>query len=269
MDTLTLREVRKLVGSGTKVAKGAPKVTGVCTDSRSVQAGDLFVCLEGERFDGHRFAEQAVADGALAVLAARPLEGIDHCLVVDDTVATLSALGRAQVERSGALVVGITGTNGKTGTKDLTVAALGGSLRTVGSPASYNNQLGVPLTLLSADVHTEAVVAEIGTSALGEIARLTELARPEIGVITNIHPGHLEGLGSLAGVRKEKGALLEGLVGRQVSVLNRDDGAWPSLVDLAPGEVYSDTSRKMFTLESHHSSGLQLQRPHATEKSEE
>lgn len=249
MDSLTLHELAEMCAarvSGDMADLGAADVLSiqrVVTDSREAGPGDLFVCLAGERFDGHTFAAEVMAAGAAAVLSEQDLPGVRPLLRVDDSVAALGRLGAAIRRRAGndraPLVVGVTGTNGKTGTKDLTVAALGAGLNTVGSRSSYNNAIGVPLTLLDIDGATEAVVVELGSNSPGEIAHLTQLARPEIGVITNIHPGHLEGLFNLAGVRAEKSALLEGLCGRQVSVLNRDDGSFASLAALAPGEVVS------------------------------
>lgn len=246
MDTLTLHELAGMCAARIEAPRGAAKkllIRRVVTDSRQAGPGDLFVCLAGDRFDGHTFAADVMAAGAAAVLSEQDLPGVRPLLRVDDTITALGQLGAAtrgpSGEGSGPLVVGVTGTNGKTGTKDLIVAALGAGLKTVGSQSSYNNAIGVPLTLLEIDSTAEAVVVELGTNSPGEIAHLTSLARPEIGVITNIHPGHLEGLCNLSGVRAEKSALLEGLTGRSVSVLNRDDGSFGSLSSLAPGEVIS------------------------------
>ena len=246
MDSLTLHELAGMCAARIEAPRGAAKklsVRRVVTDSRQARPGDLFVCLAGDRFDGHTFAADVMAAGAVAVLSEQDLPGVRPLLRVDDTIVALGLLGAAvrgpSDEGTGPLVVGVTGTNGKTGTKDLIVAALSAGMRTVGSQSSYNNAIGVPLTLLEIDSSAEAVVVELGTNSPGEIGHLTSLARPEIGVITNIHPGHLEGLFNLAGVRAEKSALLEGLTGRRVSVLNRDDGSFASLSALAPGEVIS------------------------------
>jgi UDP-N-acetylmuramoyl-tripeptide--D-alanyl-D-alanine ligase len=249
VDALTLNELAEMcdarvVGDeGDLGAAAVISIRRVTIDSRTAGPGDLFVCISGERFDGHDYAADAMAAGAAGVLAERDLPGVRPLLRVDDSVAALGQLGAAIRRRAddgrAPLVVGVTGTNGKTGTKDLIVAALSSRLNTVGSPSSYNNAIGVPLTLLSIDGLTEAVVVELGTNQPGEIAHLSELARPDIGVITNVHPGHLEGLGNLAGVRAEKGALLEQLIGRRIAILNRDDGSFGSLSALAPGQVVS------------------------------
>lgn len=240
MEPLTLADVAQ-ASRGRVLGVGAlTPVTGLSIDSRTVGAGDLFACLPGERFDGHAFAEAARAAGAAALLVERPLESELPQVLVDRTLDALGRLGRWNRRRAAsALVVAITGTNGKTGTKDLTAAALGSALTTVASPRSFNNQVGVPLTLLAARAGTGAIVVELGTNAPGEIAALAALTEPEVGVITNINAGHLQGLGSVAGVLAEKGSLLDALVGRRLAVLNRDDPSHPALAARAPGDVIS------------------------------
>jgi len=246
VEPLSLSEIA-LATRGTLHGQPRLRCQRVTTDSRDVRAGDLFVCLTGPRFDGHDFAAGAVDAGATAVLGSRllPAEVVrgGAQVVVADTLAALGALGRHVRERETAgrrpLVIGITGTNGKTTTKDLAAAALGTSWPVVSSRRSFNNDIGVPLTLLDIGAGTRAAVVEMGTNAPGEIAALAALARPDVGVITNIGPGHLAGLRSVDGVRAEKGALLEGLTGRKVSVLNRDDPSFAALAARAPGPVVS------------------------------
>ncbi len=242
MEPLTLEAVAAATDGETRVTDGATVGVArrVVTDSRWVRPGDLFVCLEGPNFDGHRFAADAVEDGAVAVLAHKPVPaGVPAVMVAD----TLAALGRLAKHVRGvhdrALVVGVTGTNGKTSTKDLTAAALESAFATVASERSYNNAIGLPLTLLGMNADTRAVVVELGTNGPGEIAHLTDLAQPEVGVITNIDKGHLAGLRSVRGVRREKAALLEGLQGRQIAILNRDDPQFDWLAERAPGSVVS------------------------------
>ncbi len=213
------------------------------TDSRWIRPGDLFVCLEGPRFDGHTFAAEAIEEGAVAVMAHRAVPAGVPAVMVDDTLVALGRLG-AHVRSVGlpaleGRVIGVTGTNGKTSTKDLTAAALSARFTSASSERSYNNAIGVPLTLLGAAPETEALVVEMGTNRPGDIAELCALARPEIGVITNIDRGHLEGLGSLQGVRAEKSSLLTALDGRALAVLNRDDASFEWLARRAPGRVLS------------------------------
>jgi UDP-N-acetylmuramoyl-tripeptide--D-alanyl-D-alanine ligase len=242
VEPLTLTEVAAATRGTLQGGDGRRVVRRVCTDSREVRAGDLFVCLEGPRHDGHDYASRALLSGAVAVVAHRPLRNLRPVLEVNDTCDALGWLGRAVRCARGEdepLVVGITGTNGKTSTKELVAAALGSRLATVASRRSFNNAIGVPLTLLEIGAETRAVVVEMGTNAPGEIGHLTALARPHVGLITNIGVGHLAGLGSLEGVREEKASLLDGLVGRKVAILNADDASFGFLRERAPGPVIS------------------------------
>jgi len=246
VESLSLSEIALATGG---VLHGDPRrrALRVTTDSRDVRTGDLFVCLVGPRFDGHDYARAALEAGATAVLASRRLPdlGGDGAaqVVVSDTLVALGVLGRHVRERETfgrrPLVIGITGTNGKTTTKDLLAAALGSQWSVVSSRRSFNNDIGVPLTLLDIGAETRAAVVEMGTNAPGEIAALAALARPDVAIITNIGQGHLAGLRSVDGVRTEKGALLEGLTGRKVSILNRDDPSFAALAARAPGPVIS------------------------------
>ncbi|MGQ0552135.1 MAG: UDP-N-acetylmuramoyl-tripeptide--D-alanyl-D-alanine ligase [Planctomycetota bacterium] len=247
MESLSLGQVAAAVSGQLSQPNSAQKaVARVCTDSRQVRPGDLFLCLRGPHHDAHEHAAGALAAGAVALVVSRPLPETAPQIVVSDTGAALGALGRAVRRGLGrpasapALhVVGITGTNGKTSTKDLTRAALSARYATVASRSSFNNEVGVPLTLLEIGAGTQAAVVELGTNAPGEIAALAAQAEPTVGVITNIQPGHLQGLGSLSGVLAEKSALLAALVGPRCAVLNRDDPAFAELARRAPGPVLS------------------------------
>ena len=176
-------------------APGAEHVTGVKIDSRLVEPGDLFVAVGR----GAEFLEDARARGAAATL------------VPDDAFAAMAALGSAVREKSGARVVGITGSMGKTGTKDILAALCRPSARTVAAEASFNNELGVPLTLCRLEPDTEVCIVELAMRGFGQIADLCAIARPHIGVITNIGPVHLELVGDLAGVRRAKAELVDAL----------------------------------------------------------
>jgi UDP-N-acetylmuramoyl-tripeptide--D-alanyl-D-alanine ligase len=214
-------EVRRALGLTYDPTFEDVEYTGVCTDTRALREGELYVALAGERFDGHEFVADAMARGARGAVVSRPPQGeVPGVLyVVDDTLIALGRLASYRRQALPARVVGITGSAGKTGTKDLTAAALGGALRVHATRGNLNNRVGVPLTLLSAPVDTEVVVAEMGTNLPGEIALLAEVARPEVGVVTNIGESHLEGLGSVEGVLAEKLSLLEGLTGEQRGVV--------------------------------------------------
>jgi UDP-N-acetylmuramoyl-tripeptide--D-alanyl-D-alanine ligase len=225
---LTLAEIAGATGG--QILGGAPDavVTSYSIDTRTLAPGALFVALRAER-DGHDFVGDALDRGATGALVSRPVEGV-RLVLVDDTAAALSALGRAARTRlAGVPVVGITGSTGKTSTKDLTAAALGAAGPVGASPVSFNNEIGVPLTLLSAPDGAVAVVAEMGARGAGHIATLAAVARPTIGVITNIGMAHAEFFGSRDDVARAKGELLEALPGDGHAVLCADDDMTPRL----------------------------------------
>jgi UDP-N-acetylmuramoyl-tripeptide--D-alanyl-D-alanine ligase len=202
--------------------EGPPAVVeGASTDTRTLVAGQLFVPVLADR-DGHDFVPAALAAGAAAYLTSRPPVG-GTAVVVVDTSRALWELGRHARTRLGDLVVGITGSVGKTTVKDLVAGGLGAGRRTHATRASFNNELGVPLTLLAAPEGVEAVVVEMGARFPGDIAALVELARPTIGVVTSIGSAHLEHLGGPEGVRREKGSLVEGLPADGYAILNDVD----------------------------------------------
>lgn len=215
-------------------------VTGVTTDSRGDVSGRLFVGIPGPRFDGARFAADAAAAGAPAVLCQEG-PGVREALgelaadrgvsvaTCEDAVGALAAMGAAVRARSAAAVVGITGSCGKTSTKEILATLLGASRDTRASRASFNNHIGVPLTLLELERETEVLVVEIGTNHPGEIAPLAALARPDVAIVTNVGRSHLEGLGSIEGVALEKGALVEALEPGGTAVLNLDCPRMPDL----------------------------------------
>jgi UDP-N-acetylmuramoyl-tripeptide--D-alanyl-D-alanine ligase len=200
---LPLDDVRGLCPGRLETAAWAGEITGVQIDSRRIAEGDLFVAVGA----GADFCRHALARGAAATLV--PL----------DTHGALAALARAVRERSRARVVGITGSTGKTSTKDLLAAICEPRVRTIAAEASYNNELGVPLTLCRLDDDTEVCVLELAMRGLGQIAELAAIARPDVGVITNVGPAHLELVGSLEAVVRAKSELLEALPPGGVAVV--------------------------------------------------
>lgn len=205
--------------------------TSYTIDSRLARPGACFFALRGAR-DGHEFVRDAGDRGAVVGVVSRPVEsGTDLAIVeVDDTLRALTALANVARELlSRAQVVGVTGSVGKTATKDLTAAALGRGRVVHASPESFNNETGVPLTLLGAPNDAEVVVAEMGARFEGNIAALADLARPDVGVVTNIGMAHAEHLGGRAGVARVKGELLEALPANGLAVLNADCDATPGL----------------------------------------
>ncbi len=185
---------------------------GISTDTRAIAPGDLFVALKGPRFDAHDFLGDARAAGVGGVVVRRGTPrwpGFDW-FEVDDTLVALGRLARYRRDAFGGPVVAITGTAGKTSTKELTAAALGAALAVHKSDRNLNNLVGVPLSVLAAPVEAGAAVIECGTSVPGEIAREREIVRPDVAVVTTVGAGHLEGFGSVAGVLAEKAELLAG-----------------------------------------------------------
>lgn len=184
----------------------------ISTDTRTLGPGDVFVALEGARFDGHAFVEQAVAEGCAAVVSHH---GLDSCAVpvynVPDTLTALGDLALHRRARAKLPVVGITGSSGKTTVKDMTVSALSRSYDVHGTRGNENNRVGVPLTILSMPELTTAMVLEMGTGEPGEIAELARIARPTVGVVTTVSETHIERLGDLRGVLDEKLDLIRAL----------------------------------------------------------
>jgi UDP-N-acetylmuramoyl-tripeptide--D-alanyl-D-alanine ligase len=221
------------------------ELEGASFDSRTLRPGQLFVPLVAER-DGHEFVPAAVAAGAPAYLTARPVDAQDAAtptataILVEDTAAALLDLGRWGRDRLAGLdgrVVGITGSVGKTSVKDLTAAALGARWRTAANPRSYNNEQGLPVTVLDADDASEALVLEMGMRGPGEIARLCQIGRPAVGVVTMVAAAHTERVGGLDGVARAKAELVDSLPAGGVAVLNADDARVLAMAARAPGRV--------------------------------
>jgi UDP-N-acetylmuramoyl-tripeptide--D-alanyl-D-alanine ligase len=210
-----------------RAGAGGTELTGVSIDSRALRPGELFVAVKAER-DGHEFAGAAAQSGAGALLVDHPTQtGAGRSvteIVVSDTSRALLDLGRAARARlaAEATVVGITGSVGKTSTKDLAAAALR-SRRTVANPRSFNNELGLPLTLANAPEDSEVVILEMGARGPRHIALLCEVARPSVGVVTAVAEAHTEMFGDLDGVAQAKGELIEALPSTGTAVLNGDD----------------------------------------------
>jgi UDP-N-acetylmuramoyl-tripeptide--D-alanyl-D-alanine ligase len=199
---------------------------GVVTDSRAIQPGNLFVALRGDRFDAHDFAAQAANAGAAAVIVERgaSLPERVSAVEVEDTLVALGDLARAHRYAWNGTVIGITGSVGKTTTKDLTAAALrSAGYRVLATTGNLNNRVGVPMTLLQIDETVDTAVVEMGTSEPGEIARLAEIAAPDVGVVTRVSLAHAQGLGSLEAVADEKVSLLHALRPGGVAIAYGDD----------------------------------------------
>ena len=235
-------------------------LSGVWVDSRLVQPGGVFVALRGEHQDGHAFVSDAFSRGArvalvsfwpVTELAYRQVEGRaipspppaeqqgwPLCIRVPDTLLALQELAAFWRARFNVRIVGITGSVGKTTTKELTWSVLRRRFRTLRSEGNYNNEIGLPLTLLALEREHERVVLEMGMYQIGEIARLAEIARPSVGVVTNVGPSHLERLGSLERIAQAKAELVEALPPEGVAILNSDDPLVRPMAKRTPARVF-------------------------------
>ncbi|WP_112321528.1 UDP-N-acetylmuramoyl-tripeptide--D-alanyl-D-alanine ligase [Oceanibium sediminis] len=209
-------------------AQGDWVATGVSIDSRSVAPGDLFIALSDQR-DGHDFVAAALERGAAAAMVSRIPEGVSGdapLLIVADTFQALQDLGRAGRARCNARVIAVTGSVGKTGTKEMLRTALAAQGRTHAAEKSYNNHWGVPLTLARMPRDTQFAVIEIGMNAPREIAPLAQIAQPHVGLITTVAAVHLEAFGNVTGIAREKASLAEGIRPGGTLILNRDSDTY-------------------------------------------
>jgi UDP-N-acetylmuramoyl-tripeptide--D-alanyl-D-alanine ligase len=236
MDPLTIGEVLAATG-GTLLAPGpnledrSHRVLGVSVDTRTLRPGDAFIALPGPNFDGHEFVGDAFLRGsALAIISqateeTRKLARLNATalILVDDTLGALQRLAAFYRGRHPVTSVGVTGSNGKTTTKEMTACVLATRYSVCKTAGNLNGQVGVPLTIFQLNATHQVLVAEMGMSRLGEITRLSELVRPEIGVITNISPAHLEFIGSVENIRTAKFELLGALRPGDTAIINADD----------------------------------------------
>jgi len=248
-DSRTWNASDVLQATGGRLVYGDDEIRfqGISIDSRTINAGDLFVAIAGQKHDGHNFLGEALAKGALGVLVAEDYfsmaspvpRGEELWIAVPDTLRALGDLAAFHRRQSQVSVVAITGTNGKTTTKEMTASVLGQAFEVLKTPGNFNNLVGLPLTLLGLNDSHEWAVLELAMNRAGEIRRLSEIAHPDLGVITNIEAGHLEGVKDIDGVIKAKGELLEGLGEQGTAVLNIDDQRVCRLAEQFDGRVVS------------------------------
>ena len=253
MSLFTVGEVVEITGARVGAARDQRKsrltIRRVCTDSREVRPGDLFVALKGERFDGHQFVESALQRGAvgavveersgIAPVAASPASGPSLLLAVPDTLLAYQQLAAHHRQRFRIPLVAVTGSNGKTTTKDMVANVLAERWTVLKTEGNLNNRVGVPQTLLRMRPHHQAAVVEMGVDQKGQTTRLAEIARPTIGLITNIGPDHLEFFGSLEASAQAKGELLDLLPPDGAAVLNADDAHFGYLASRSRCRVVS------------------------------
>ncbi|MFC1804967.1 UDP-N-acetylmuramoyl-tripeptide--D-alanyl-D-alanine ligase [Candidatus Omnitrophota bacterium] len=220
-------ELAKATGARLIRGRQEARVRGISIDSRSIKRGEAFIAIKGDRFDGQRFIGHAAAKGAGCIITAgktlKNLPGNAAILKVRDTTCALGDIARFQRNRFDIPVIAVTGTNGKTTTKDMIAHILSKSMRVLKNEGTRNNQIGLPLTLSKLNARHDAVVLEIGTNHFGEVECLSGICSPNIGVITNIAAAHLEFFRDLDGVLREKRSLLSNLRKPYIALLNADD----------------------------------------------
>lgn len=217
--------------TGGRLLYGSPDIaiSSVSSDSRDLGEQTLFIPVAGEKFDGHDFIPGLMADGKIACSLTMK-EGYEKhaadsdtgLIMCDDTLNALGKIGKYHRDRFSPVIIGITGTNGKTTTKELVFAVMSSSYRTLKNEKNYNNEIGVPFTLLGLDENHEAAVIEMGMNHLGEIERLSRMSSPDIGIITNVGAGHLEFLGSMENVACAKSEIMKGMKKDSILIVNRD-----------------------------------------------
>lgn len=241
---LTIEEVLKATGGKLLQGKGNAFFQGISTDSRTVAEGELFIALKGSQFDGHHYALEALQKKAGGVLIEEDKVGDIRwngyrsraVITVKDTLSALGDMARDWRRKYGTPVVALTGSNGKTTTKEMIAACLETTFPILKTKGNLNNLIGVPLTLLTLTEKERVAVLEMGMNVPGEIRRLTEMAEPDVGLITNIQKVHLEGVGSLERLKEEKGELFRRMRRDGTILVNQDD---PRVIDLAsdyPGQ---------------------------------
>lgn len=221
---LTLNEIVKAVkGKINKKIDLGLRVKRVIHDSRKIKSGDLFVAIVGKKYDGHSFLKQAQARGAIAAIISKPHKTKITKIKVNDTTIALGDIAKFYRQKNFVQIIGITGSNGKSTTKEILSFLLASKFKTESSQSSFNNFIGVPLTMFKIQLDTQVLVQEMETNIIGGINRLCDISKPLVGVITNIGSTHLQSLKSKNGVYKEKSELIKNLPSWGVSILNRDD----------------------------------------------
>lgn len=237
MQQMSLKEIAGILGAE---IYDDSVVMGISTDTRTIKPGDLFIPLKGENYDGHRFLEEAFFKGAVAAISSE--ENIDvsgKVIKVNDTLQSYHRIAAHYRQKFSIPVIAVTGSNGKTTTKDLIAHVLSKKFTVLKTPENFNNEVGVPQTLLGLAPDTEMVVVELAMRGPGQIRQLVEMVKPQIGVITNIGEAHYELLGSYRAIADAKGELLEDLPDTGIAVLNGDDKWFPYLSRKSRATIYS------------------------------
>ena len=243
---LTLEEIAEHTGGQFGGVRNG-EIRGYSIDSRSIKRGELFIAIKGPRFDGHRFIAEVVEKGAAGALVSTDVADAGSLPIVrvKSTIEALQDLARAVRRKWGRPIIGITGSAGKTTTKEMVAAVLGKRHRVLRTTGNLNNEYGLPLSLLRAERYHDIAVLEMGMSAPGEIRMLTSIAEPNEGVITNVNPAHLEFFKSVDEIAAAKAELLEGLVGERRAYLNNDDSRVRRMARHFDGEIVTYSVRSV------------------------
>ena len=252
---LTLEEISKAV-SGALQGPGNVKVRGYSIDTRTLNPGELFFAIKGPRFDGHEFLRQALEKKAAAVVVERPAEG--PLIRVGSTIEALQTLAQDVRRRWGMTIIGVTGSAGKTTTKEMIAAVLGKKFTVLRSIGNLNNEFGLPLCLLRAERYQNIGVLEMGMSAKGEIRKLASIAAPNEGVVTNVNPVHLEFFKSVDEIAEAKAELLEGLHDPKVAYLNNDDTRVRAMARKFAGKIVTYGVKSVASFKVQHMQDLGL-----------
>jgi len=231
MIVMTLKEIAHIVQG--KLLGADSEISGVCIDTRSLVVGDLYIALQGEQFDGHDFTGQAKELGASALLVAKQVESDLAQIIVADTRFALAELSGAVRNKVRTKVCGITGSNGKTTVKEMVAAILKVNYQVLFTQGNFNNDIGVPLTLLRLQKADQYAVIEMGANHVGEIAYTGQYVRPDVAVITNVGAAHIEGFGSVQGVAQAKSEIIQSLPEQGIAVLNADDAFFSQWCEVA------------------------------------
>ncbi|MDL5050715.1 UDP-N-acetylmuramoyl-tripeptide--D-alanyl-D-alanine ligase [Oscillatoria amoena NRMC-F 0135] len=227
MDALTFSEAAAFCGGTLSGAGAGASFAGVSTDTRRIAPGSLFVALKGDRFDAHDFLDEAIRSGVAGVVVRRgsrpALSGQIARIEADDTLAALQQIARGYRGKLPVRTVAITGSNGKTSTKEFTAAVLSKQFATHKTQGNLNNHIGVPLTILQLDSHHGAAVIEMGMNHAGELAPLVQIAQPSVGIVTNVGPVHIENFPDERGIAEEKATVARGIPAIGTAIINRDD----------------------------------------------
>jgi len=236
MKPVTIEKLSQILKARITEASAEPSTTisGASIDSRTIKPGECFFAIPGENFDGHDFIGEAIKNGAVCIVSQKPFKqgaGVSErsaVLVVESTITSLGRLAAWYRKQLSAKVIAITGSTGKTTTRQIIYHCLKEHFNTFTAPRNFNNAFGLPLAILTAQPEHEIVVLELATNSPGEIGQLSQIANPDIALITNIYPTHLEGLGSIEGIIKEKCSIYKGLKPNGRVLINAD---FPELVD--------------------------------------